>query len=401
MSTGIVDSIDTDSNDPSDLYTTVVTKKPRKYKKNQNQNLISASQSSTSQLDTDDMNSVCIDDVINSVAHFTDPNQSVQEQYEKQIIDLKLVISRQNVIIDSVVNRLNFLLSMFNIDEVSVPPISMDNNFSDDKVFHCSNADPVVQHDIGGNIKASVKRSYNSVAAHNIPTEQSKRELSKFRQSMVAAVYVDQRDKDRRATSFIISGLPTSSNVPDQQIVTDLCSNEFNIQVDIASTKRLGKTSRTSSSSTTTIQPLLVNVKNPGHAKVIISSARRLRQSTVSVIRDNVFINANQTKAEATAAYELRCRRRANVARRSAQLDTAVSQTVVEEGQFWASFTRRRTVDGHSREKDSSGSPRSSAYWNSSTSSRNMYLIPGFALSSGYFMQNSCDAILPRRACRL
>jgi len=48
-------------------------------------------------------------------------------------------------------------------------------------------------------------------------------------------------------------------------------------------------------------------VKNPDHAKMTISSAHRFRQSNVSVIRDNVFINpALTTKAETTAAYELR-----------------------------------------------------------------------------------------------
>jgi len=37
-------------------------------------------------------------------------------------------------------------------------------------------------------------------AARNTPTEQSKKKLlNNCRQSMVAAVYVDQRDKDRRA----------------------------------------------------------------------------------------------------------------------------------------------------------------------------------------------------------
>jgi len=195
---------------------------------------------------------------------------------------------------------------------------------SDDKVIQCSDSNITVQSGIGEIIQETVKPSYSSVAARNTQTDQSKHELSKFRQSMVAAVYVDQRDKDRRATSFIISGLPTSSSFTDQQIVTDLCSKEFNLQVDISSTKRLGKTITSPSSSSTKIQSLLVYLKNPDHTKTIILSARRLRQSTVSLIRDNVFINANLTKAEATAAYELRCRRRVNVARRSVPVDTAV-----------------------------------------------------------------------------
>ena len=58
-------------------------------------------------------------------------------------------------------------------------------------------------------------------------------------------------------------------------------------------------------------------MKSADQAKTIISSARRLRQSTVPLIRDNVFINANLTKAEALAAYQIRCRHRDSALRRS------------------------------------------------------------------------------------
>ena len=123
---------------------------------------------------------------------------------------------------------------------------------------------------------------------------------------MTSAIY-------SRASSFIVPGLPTSTDHSDKCIVTDLCSNEFDFQVDIVNIKRLGK----ASSSSTKVQPLLVNVKNADYAKQIISSARRLRQSTVSLVRDNVFVNPNLTKAEASAAYELRCRHRETAARRT------------------------------------------------------------------------------------
>jgi len=145
---------------------------------------------------------------------------------------------------------------------------------------------------------------------------------------MVAAVYFDRRDKDRRATSFIISGLQTSTNCPDQTCFTDLCLNEFNIQIGIANTVHHATWRHVYPSSaipSSEIQPLLVSVKNPDQAKIIISSARRLRQSNVSVIRNNVFINANLTKAKATVAYELRCRRRVTAARRAPSGDSTAS----------------------------------------------------------------------------
>jgi len=60
---------------------------------------------------------------------------------------------------------------------------------------------------------------------------------------------------------------------------------------------------------------------------MIISLARRLRHSNVSIIHNDVFINANLTKAEATAAYELRCARRLTAARRAPSGDSTASYT--------------------------------------------------------------------------
>ena len=146
-------------------------------------------------------------------------------------------------------------------------------------------------------------------------SQQTHRQVSDFHRSVVAAVYVDQGDRDRRGSSFIISGMPTTASTSDSKLAIDLCSFELGVHVDIESTKRLGKTS--SPSDIGKIQPILVKLKSADQAKTIISSARRLRQSTVPLIRDNVFINANLTKAEALAAYQIRCRHRDSALRRS------------------------------------------------------------------------------------
>jgi len=97
----------------------VVIKKPRNNKKNHNHNQISASQPSISHLDKVDLEMVNLDTIINSVAHASEPIQSTNEQQDKQINDLKQVISRQNVIINTVVvSRLNFLLSMLKVKKL-------------------------------------------------------------------------------------------------------------------------------------------------------------------------------------------------------------------------------------------------------------------------------------------
>lgn len=107
------------------------------------------------------------------------------------------------------------------------------------------------------------------------------------------------------------SGLEPSTSISDRSAFSELCQSEFNINADIASTKRLGQLK------TDKIQPLLVTLNQVDQAQQLIGSARRLRQSKVAAIRDHVYINPNQTKAEAEAAYQLRVERRLKKQRRS------------------------------------------------------------------------------------
>jgi len=145
----------------------------------------------------------------------------------KQIKELELVINRQNLIINNVVTRFNFLLSMFSIDEVTMPPLCTSDNSSFDGAISVS---PAVTN-------TSTKRLYSSVTSQIAQPKQTEQQFTKLRQSLVAAVYIDQRDRDNRASSFIISGLPTSTVHSDTSIIKELCLNEFQVDID----KRLGK----------------------------------------------------------------------------------------------------------------------------------------------------------------
>lgn len=261
-------------------------------------------------------------DQCHAVSQPPKPNNLSVFDLEKQVNDLKLVVEQQKVIINSVVGRLNFVLSMFSIEEVSLPSADPGhhNQWPD-----LPSRNPAMQMGVDHGVNHNTEDRENGVASHPQPPSipllssvvgrkpplQQPQQLTKFRQSIVAAVYLDQREKDRRASSFIISGLPVSNQLSDQTIVAELCSTEFSVQVEVTNTKRLGQPSANK------IQPLLVNLKNAEQAKNIISSARKLRQSSVPHIKDNVFINANLTKAEATAAYELRCRHRSDASRRT------------------------------------------------------------------------------------
>jgi len=51
-------------------------------------------------------------------------------------------------------------------------------------------------------------------------------------------------------------------------------------------------------------------------AERFVTNAKVLRNSTNAAVRDHVYINKGLTKAQAQAAYELRCKRRAAAVRR-------------------------------------------------------------------------------------
>ena len=159
-------------------------------------------------------------------------------------------------------------------------------------VLQGGNADEFVAAAVS-DFAAAVKRPVAAMASD-----------SRVQESIVAAVYIDTQRRQNRATNFIVSGLPVSDVRPDQQAVVDLCRSEFGEAPDVVHCKRLGKLMPGR------VQPILVVLKTAAQAVRIVAAAKNIRQSADPVIRQNVFISANLTKAEARAAYEARCQRR-------------------------------------------------------------------------------------------
>ena len=118
-------------------------------------------------------------------------------------------------------------------------------------------------------------------------------------------MYVEQINKERRANSFVISGLTAVDSKSDADLVKQLCQEEFGLSVDVMSSRRIGQPTLTKP------RHLLVYIRSRDQAQTIIQTARRLRKSASSSIRTQVFINPNLTKAEAKAQYQLRQQRRA------------------------------------------------------------------------------------------
>ena len=91
-------------------------------------------------------------------------------------------------------------------------------------------------------------------------------------------MYVKQNNKDRRANSFIVSGLQGNYSTADSILVKNLCRDELRLSVDILSTKRIGKEIATKP------RHLLVYTRSRDQAVAITQSDRKLRKS------DDLFV---------------------------------------------------------------------------------------------------------------
>jgi len=74
----------------------------------------------------------------------------------------------------------------------------------------------------------------------NACTSQSVRQPTNFRQLVSTAVAEERRERDGRAKSVIIMGLPSSSDVNDKTAVRQLCSTELGVELSIAYVRLLG-----------------------------------------------------------------------------------------------------------------------------------------------------------------
>jgi hypothetical protein len=153
-----------------------------------------------------------------------------------------------------------------------------------------------------GSVAISTTQTMNY--ANAIITKPKTQLSGQLRQAVMSAVYSDLHSKSTRANNFIISGLPKLGTSKDEDTVCDLIEHEFSFRPSIQLCRRLGKVVSDKT------QNLLVTLKSEDQVKTILLNAKQLRSSANSFVRINTFINADLTKAEATAAYEDRCHRR-------------------------------------------------------------------------------------------
>jgi len=126
---------------------------------------------------------------------------------------------------------------------------------------------------------------------------------------LLSAMYVDLEQKKRRANNIIISGLFATDDRQGVQSFLQVEFDEIAPNLQVTSTRRLGR------QQSDQIQPLLATCSNVDDVQFILNNSRRLRKSANSLVRCQLYINPDLTKAEASAAFEMRQRRRAATAR--------------------------------------------------------------------------------------
>jgi len=161
----------------------------------------------------------------------------------------------------------------------------------------CANADT-------SNITSEPTRSYAAVIGNSSGVQQVHQQIHR---NMVSAVYIDLEEKKKRANNVVICGLTDDQSFDDKAVITGMILQEFGRQITVKSTRRLGKKIDGKT------QNVLAVLSSTDDVSYLVSNARLLRQSRNDFVRNNIYINADLTPAEAKASYELRCARRRRI----------------------------------------------------------------------------------------
>ena len=318
LSTGDITSVGTDVDNGDGPFTQVRSRRSKKSKKADTQG--QSGQCVVPVAVTDDNGRAVIPvETVSEISHL-----------KKAIDELSTVVQNQQRTISNLTNKLKFVLSFLDITDAepesadsraTVPSINTDMNNSDtDNDSISTNA---IVSDITSqqpNQSAGQPVNYASVITSNRLAGGSG-QPNNLHEAVVSAMYADQRARERRAKSVVVSGLAPSQDSNDVVTFQRLCMLEFGVDPAITYTRRLGRTDDNR------IRPLLVGLQSADDVLNLLNHAKNLRRSANEVTRKNVFINKNMTKVEARLAYEDRCRRRHHRQQRNGTVGAASMQT--------------------------------------------------------------------------
>ena len=120
------------------------------------------------------------------------------------------------------------------------------------------------------------------------------------------SLHAEFADIRRRKSNVIVSGLKPVVGEDDCNLFSALCEENLSVKPAVIreKCKRLGKEKPDKP------RLYLVALHSEDSAKELLRAARQLRKSTDNYTRENIFINADLTRAEAQFAYEQRVARR-------------------------------------------------------------------------------------------
>jgi hypothetical protein len=213
---------------------------------------------------------------------------------------LQAEVQRQRELISKLQQQLCFVLTVLGVTEQEIQPTvnAGSQQSNSNSVGKTSSAEQLTNQPLWTDVVANTQHS------HSYQQQKPPQHVTSFQQSIIAAVYADQSERKRRESSLIVSGLRESQTQSDKVLFTNLCRDEFDVQVDVVSTKRLGRLQPSK------VRPLLIFTSKADEAQHLIAAAKQLRKSLNPDVRTSVYFNRNMTKAEAEAAYRARVQRR-------------------------------------------------------------------------------------------
>jgi len=161
-----------------------------------------------------------------------------------------------------------------------------------------------------------ISRSYNQVDSINVDNTN----VTKATTTDIAVeIHRTLVDVSKRKQNVVVTGLPESQHITDEQAFLNLCEENFSFKPTLSHVgcRRLGKISDQHKS-----RKLLIHLKSEETANSILCEAKKLRHSNDPAVSSTVYINPDRSPAESKLAFEMRQQKR----QRRAELASKMSK---------------------------------------------------------------------------
>ena len=227
------------------------------------------------------------------------PPPAKQSDLHKHVEELLSMVHSQQETINTLSAKLNFVLSFLGITDeerketaggVETPGLPVkpsESQSRNDQIMPSAAHSVMYASTVGAH---ALQGTRSDAAAHRQP--------SSFRDAVAAVVSAEQRSRECRAKTLIVTGLVPSAGNTDKIHFKRFCMMKLGIEPILIFMRRL-------SNDTGRVRPLLVCLPTEDDVLAITSNVKMLQNS---VSARNMYINRNLCKEEVRLAYEARCR---------------------------------------------------------------------------------------------